>query len=251
MAQKKLNRQSIRMLLLLLSFCVFPVTIQYLSPGPPLMSLKAGVVNLSVLVILSIFVSGIFFRRAFCGWICPGGGCQLVSTPLYNKRFEKKSRDWIRIILIAVWVMMMLGTVVFRSGIPSLDLDHPGAGKFATSQIRYFLPYIPTVLFIFLFVFIFGRRGFCHRGCWIYPILDVGTRLGNLTRAPGLFVRINKSSACNQCGLCTKNCTMSIDVRAYVEEMKRLPDHCVQCGLCVDQCSKGVLSFAFGSNTPK
>jgi polyferredoxin len=246
MATKKINRQSLRKLLLLLSFAAFPISILYLSPGPPLMSLKAGVINLSVIVIIAIFVSGFFFRRAFCGWICPGGGCQLVSGAINNKEFTKKRNDWFRIVLISVWILMMLGTILFRSGIPQLDIDNPGAGKFATSDIRYYLPYIPTVIFMFVFVFIFGRRGFCHRGCWIYPLIAGSTKAGTLIHTPSLHVKIKNGSTCNQCKLCTKNCSMSIDVRTHVLEGKPLPNHCIQCGLCVDQCKNDVLAFTYG-----
>lgn len=85
-----MKRQSVRMLLLLLSFSAFPITIVYLAPAPPIMSLKAGVINLSVITIFTIFISGFIFRRGFCGWICPGGGCQLVSQALNSKRIENQ-----------------------------------------------------------------------------------------------------------------------------------------------------------------
>jgi len=45
------KRQLLRKALLLVSFSAFPITVIYLSPAPPLMSLREEVVNLSVLVI--------------------------------------------------------------------------------------------------------------------------------------------------------------------------------------------------------
>ena len=108
-----MKRQSIRMLLLLFSFSVFPITIIYLAPAPPIMSLKAGVINLSVLTIFTIFLSGFIFRRAFCGWLCPGGGCQLVAQALNNKRIEHQKTNWARVILVSVWVIIMIGVVIF------------------------------------------------------------------------------------------------------------------------------------------
>lgn len=233
------------MILLLISFSAFPVSIIYLSPGPPLMSLKAGVINLSVLVLFSIIISGFFTRRAFCGWICPGGGCQLVATTVNDKRIEKKQRDWIRIILILAWVLLMLSTIIYNAGAPVVDLDHPGAGKFAYSKIRFFLPYIPTVVFMFLFVLIFGRRGFCHRGCWIYLLIASTTKLGSLLRLPSLHMKITAPEACNGCKLCTSKCSMSIDVRKHIMEERPLPNYCIQCGVCADQCKNEVLKLTF------
>ncbi len=246
MGLKKPTRQSLRMLLLLISFSVFPVTILYLSPGPPLMSLKAGVINLSVLVIITIFISGLVLRRAFCGWICPGGGCQLVAGVINNSRLKRKRKDWIRIIIISIWILMMVGTVLFRIETRELNLVHPGAGKYANSNIRYYLPYIPTVLFMVLFVYVFGRRGFCHRGCWIYPLIASSTKLGTLLHSPSLHVKISNPQACNQCNVCSKNCSMSINIKQHVLEENPLPNYCIQCGLCADQCKNKVLEFSFG-----
>ena len=241
-----MKRQSLRMILLLLSFSIFPITVVYMAPAPPIMSLRAGVINLSVLTILAIFLSGFVLRRAFCGWLCPGGGCQLVAQALNNKRVQNLKTNWVRIIIVSVWVFIMIATVVFRDQFPSLDVDHPGAGKFATTNVRYFLPYIPVVVFIFLFIYLFGRRGFCHRGCWIYPLIATSSKLGTLARLPSLYVSIKKSEACKDCKLCTRVCPMSIDVYNHIKGNIKLPNNCIQCGLCIDKCPKEVLAFSFG-----
>jgi polyferredoxin len=140
----------------------------------------------------------------------------------------------------------MILVIVFADQAPKFDVAHPGAGKFATSDIRYFLPYIPTVIFIFLFVFFFGRRGFCHRGCWIYPLIAFSTKVGTMIRTPSLYISMKNIDKCSNCKLCSKNCSMSIDVHKHVQEKKVLPNNCIQCGNCVDKCTKGVLSFSFG-----
>lgn len=241
-----MNRQSLRKLLLLISFSVFPITIVYLAPAPPIMSLKAGVINLSIMTIFTIFLSGFIVRRAFCGWLCPGGGCQLVAQALNNGRLQHQKTNWIRILMVSVWVVIMIATIVLAGQWPALDLGNPGAGKFATSHIRYFLPYIPTVIFIFLFVFLFGRRGFCHKGCWIYPIIASSSKLGALLRTPSLHVTVKEYDHCSNCKLCTKICPMSIDVYDHIQTKTKLPNNCIQCGLCVDACPKRVLAFSFG-----
>jgi polyferredoxin len=234
------------MLILLFSFSLFPITIVYLSPAPPIMGLKAGVINLSVLTIFSVFISGFIFRRAFCGWVCPGNGCQLVAQALNNKRKENQKTNWFRIVLISVWVLIMIATVIFAKQLPKFDLGNPGAGKFATSNIRYFLPYIPVTIFIFLFVYLFGRQGFCRRGCWIYPLIAFSTKLGTITHIPSLYVAVKNSDKCNDCKLCTQICPMSIDIYKHIRTNVKLPNDCIQCGLCIDKCTKDVLSFSFG-----
>jgi polyferredoxin len=241
-----MNRQTLRKLILLISFSVFPITVVYLAPAPPIMSLKEGVVNLSVVVLVSIFISGFFFRRAFCGWLCPGAGCQLVSKSLNAKRIQRKMNNWFRIIIVSVWAIMVVATV-FMGGVSRVELGYPGAGRFATSNIRYFLPYIPVVIFIFVFVLIFGRRGFCHRGCWIYPIVAASTYVGRRLRTPSLHVAIQDQEACLDCKKCDRNCPMSIDVMAVVQNGDTFPNNCIQCGTCIDNCPKNVLKYRFAS----
>ena len=240
------KRQTIRMFILLVSFAVFPITIVYLAPAPPFISLKAGVINISVITITTIFISGFIFRRAFCGWLCPGGGCQLVANPLNNKRLHNQKTNWFRVILVSIWVVMMISTLFIGDHILKFEPGNPGAGKFATSEIRYFLPYIPVVVFMFLFVLMFGKRGFCHKGCWIYPILEFSTWTGKIIHTPSLYIEIINKEDCNDCKICTKNCSMSIDINSFVHTNTRLPNNCIQCGTCVDKCPNDVLKFSFG-----
>lgn len=52
------------------------------------------------------------------------------------------------------------------------------------------------------------------------------------------------SSRCVQCGICTYNCPIEIDVRAYAwrgEAIHR--SECLTCGECVARCPRGVLRF--------
>lgn len=241
-----MKRQAVRKLLLLLSFAAFPITVIYLAPAPPIMSLRQGVINLSVMVIVAIFLSGLVFRRAYCGWICPGGGCQLVSKSLNDARVERKKVNVVRIGMVAVWAIMVIATAVM-SGIGRVDLLFPGGGRFATSTVRYYLPYIPVVVFAFVFVLVFGRRGFCHRGCWIAPIIAASTYVGRRFRIPSLHVAVENASECTACKKCTRSCPMSIDVMSVVNSKVSLPSNCVQCGTCVDTCSVKVFRYRFAS----
>lgn len=49
---------------------------------------------------------------------------------------------------------------------------------------------------------------------------------------------------CVQCGICTFNCPIDIDVRRYVWLGKSVIDsYCLTCGECVKRCPRGVLRF--------
>jgi polyferredoxin len=236
----------VRKLILLVSFAVFPITVVYLAPAPPIMSLRQGLINLSVVVLAGVFLSGLFFRRAFCGWICPGAGCQLVSRALNDRPIDRTMISWFRNVMVVVWAIIVVGSAI-AGGLSRVDLLDPGSGRFATSEIRYFLPYIPVVLFIFVFVLLFGRRGFCHRGCWISPLITASTALGRLARLPALHLAVNSTENCTECRKCSRNCPMSIDVLSVVQTCGTFPNNCVQCGTCIDNCPEQVLEYRFCS----
>jgi heterodisulfide reductase subunit C len=49
---------------------------------------------------------------------------------------------------------------------------------------------------------------------------------------------------CVQCGICSYNCPIGIDVRSHARRGQPIQDsHCLTCGECVKRCPRGVLSF--------
>ncbi len=52
------------------------------------------------------------------------------------------------------------------------------------------------------------------------------------------------SARCVQCGICTYNCPIGIDVRAHVWwDEPVINSECLTCGECVARCPRGVLRF--------
>ncbi|RME98997.1 MAG: 4Fe-4S dicluster domain-containing protein [Chloroflexi bacterium] len=52
------------------------------------------------------------------------------------------------------------------------------------------------------------------------------------------------NTRCVQCGICSYNCPIGIDVRQHAWLGKPVKDsHCLTCGECVARCPRGVLSF--------
>ena len=49
---------------------------------------------------------------------------------------------------------------------------------------------------------------------------------------------------CVQCGICSYNCPIDIDVRAFVWRGESVTNsECLTCGECVARCPRGVLRF--------
>jgi ferredoxin len=55
---------------------------------------------------------------------------------------------------------------------------------------------------------------------------------------------VPEASRCVQCGICSFNCPIGIDVRRYAWTGKTVQDsYCLTCGECVRRCPRGVLRF--------
>jgi ferredoxin len=55
---------------------------------------------------------------------------------------------------------------------------------------------------------------------------------------------VPETSRCVQCGICSYNCPISIDVRRHAWMGEPVKDsHCLTCGECVARCPRGVLRF--------
>jgi ferredoxin len=51
-----------------------------------------------------------------------------------------------------------------------------------------------------------------------------------------------------QCGICSYNCPLGIDVRRHARLGQPIVDrHCLTCGECVARCPRGVLRFETNS----
>jgi NAD-dependent dihydropyrimidine dehydrogenase PreA subunit len=52
------------------------------------------------------------------------------------------------------------------------------------------------------------------------------------------------SASCVQCGICSYNCPINIDVRRHAWLGVPVKDsHCLTCGECINRCPRGVLRF--------
>jgi len=55
---------------------------------------------------------------------------------------------------------------------------------------------------------------------------------------------VPEPARCVQCGICTYNCPIGIDVRAHAWRGESINhSECLTCGECVARCPRGVLQF--------
>jgi len=66
----------------------------------------------------------------------------------------------------------------------------------------------------------------------------------NRLTALSIGLVVTEKELCVQCGICTYNCPIGIDIRKHVWEGTQIYDsNCLTCGECLNRCPRGVLRF--------
>jgi polyferredoxin len=244
MIAKRPWRQRIRRLALLLSLLVFPITLNYFSPYVIIEASRQGIINGSLLNFALMFVLASFFGRLWCAWVCPAAGLQEVLFDVQPKRFRGGWRDAIKWVIWVPWIGL-IGWLALRAGgygrvDPWFMTDR---GISVSESANYIVFY--AVLFLFAVIpLLAGRRAACHTVCWMAPFMILGRKLRNLVGWPALRLRADRAK-CVDCGKCTQQCTMSLDVHALVQAQQMEHAECILCGNCIDGCPQDVIHYAF------
>lgn len=254
MKQKPAHRQRIRRGLLLLSFLLFPITMNYFSPYVIIDGASRGIVNGSLIIFGLMFVSALFVGRAWCGWLCPVGGLAEYSFPIQDRPVNGKKIDWIKWLVWAPWIAIIAWAAISSGGYRAVDffLDTENGISVAGSPDRpilfaYVIYYIVIGLFLLLSLLV-GRRAGCHTICWMAPFMVIGRKIRNLANWPALRLQA-QPNLCRDCKTCTNNCPMSLDVNAMVRANAMEHSECILCGSCVDNCPGKVIRYRYNNNS--
>ena len=71
MTKQLVARQRTRKALLIISFLLFPIIMNYLSPYVIIDGASQGIVNGSLVMFALLFLSSLLLGRLWCGWACP------------------------------------------------------------------------------------------------------------------------------------------------------------------------------------
>ena len=235
-------RQKVRRILLYTSLFLFPLTMNYLSPYVSIDGAFAGVLSGSMLMFGVLFLSGLFFGRAWCGWLCPAGGAAEVAQTVNAKPVNAKRLRIVRYCIFAVWFGVIITGFVLAGGVKGIDPLRLTERYISVDEpFKYIFYYFVLGLF-FVLDLTLGRRGACHGICWMSPFLNAGMLAGRALHLPQMRIQA-KQEACIDCKKCNNKCPMSIDVNAAVKSGSVKSYDCILCGECVDACPKQVLSY--------
>lgn len=240
------NRQSIRKLLLLVSFILYPVTFFILSPDLLLFGASERVVAGDIIFFVLLFVLSFVIGRLFCGWICPAGALQDYCFEIKKKPASNKL-NWIKMMLFIPWIAFFVFLAIFSGGFRHVDFFYKRAFGISIAGATEWTMYFMTVALVVIMAITTGKRGLCHYLCWVSPFMIIGGKIRDLLRIPSLRL-ITKPDLCNSCGLCSRSCPMSLPLDELIKNGEIGHSECTLCSTCVDSCPKGAIKFAFRSS---
>ena len=236
------SRQKIRKGLILFSFFLFPASFYYLSPVLIIQASSKGIINGSFILFFLLFISSLFLGRGYCGWVCPGAGCQEAIFLVRDKNVT--GGDYIKWLIWVPWVSLIAVLAISSGGYKSIDFFYQTTHGLSIGDVQSLIAYY-LVLFslIVLPAFVFGKRSFCHHLCWMAPFMILGRKIRNHFQWTSLQLR-SFSDVCKHCHTCTENCPMSLPVEEMVNQNMMEDKECILCGTCVDGCKEGAIRYS-------
>lgn len=233
-------RQKIRKTILLISLLLFPVTLNFFSPYISIDGAMNGILSGSLILFFIMFLTAVFFGRAWCGWVCPMAGLSEICLGVNEKPVNVRRLRIVRYSIFAVWAGAVAAGFLLAGGIKrAVPLYLTENGISVDMPQKYVIYYGVLALFL-LVTLLVGRRGACHSFCWMAPFLTAGYRVGRLLRLPQLRVTVEREK-CVSCGRCEQVCPMSIPVSRSLSAGCVRSSDCILCGACADRCGKDVL----------
>lgn len=243
MFNNQARRQSLRKGIILVSFLLFPITINYFSPYLIVDSASQGIINGSFISFGLMFLSSLLLGRAWCGWACPAAGLQEACMMVNRKRVDRRANR-IKWAIWIPWVALIIWMVVRAGGYRAVDPFYLTEKYISVTDIYNYVVYYGVVLLVVVLSLTVGRRGFCHTVCWMAPFMILGRKIRNQFRWPSLRLTARPWN-CKDCRTCVEHCPMSLDVNKMVKLEGMNNRECILCGSCVDNCPEKVIRYTF------
>lgn len=239
--------QKIRKSLLLLSFILLPVILNYFSPVLVILASFEGIIGGALVVWIIMFVSSLFIGRAWCSHICPYGGWQMVIDKTIDKKLIKiKWLRGVKYILGILWVGFITYAIYSAAGLSEFNFFYNTEKVVSVDQPASLILYYTILGGLALFSFIFGKRGTCNYFCPMSILNIAGTKVKNFLKIPSLHLE-SDSTSCRGCQRCNKACPMSLDVMSMVQNNNMNTIECILCGECSTACKDDCIKRRFGS----
>lgn len=239
------TRQKIRMVILILSFLLVPVTIFYISPIVLMMGASEGIITGSLILIILLFLISLFAGRIWCGWLCPMGAWQEFWSPVIRRPVTSGWRNLIKYAVFVLWLLAIVASFMAAGGIRGIDPFYGTVGGISVSSFDVLKMVVMIFVVILVVAFIVGKRGFCHLICPIAVIMIAGRAIRN--RLGWSALRLSAAAdACTGCRTCERNCPMGLPVRDMVKRERMEDAECILCARCADSCPEHAIGYSVG-----
>jgi len=241
--------QLFRHLIQLAAFILFPGLFlsAFSAVGSVVSALVNGTFSVSALasqlfIIIAVFPVSILWGRFFCGWLCSFGAMgdliYYISCRINPRRkrqtvpeqAEKYLKSLKYFVLAFIVILQWLLGVSLSSGTSPWNVF----GMLTSRNLSAMAAAVPTIGFVLLVLIIAGsffiERFFCRYLCPLGAIFSI-------ISLPRLFNIRRKESDCigERCALCTKNCSMGLNVH---ETKVVRSGECIDCMNCMSVCPR-------------
>ena len=230
-----------------------PAGIEGWLPIAGLMNLKyflstgeVPLVHPAAMVLLSAFLLGsLFFRKSFCGWLCPVGTLSEYLWKLGRSTFRRNFSlpRWLDVALRSLKYLLL---ALFAYAVGSMPAQALGQflaspyGIVADVKMLNFFRYMgltaASVLAVLVLASVFVQNFWCRYLCPYGALMGLAALLSPL--------RIRRlDTSCIECAKCAKACPAQLPVDTLVQIRSA---ECTGCLECVTACpSEGALELSF------
>lgn len=221
-----------------------PAGVEAFLPISGLVGLKAWIVTGSfdpihpagLVILLAAITVSVFFKRAFCSWICPIGtlseGLAKIGKYLFGRNFLIP--NWLDYLLRSIKYIILFffvwGIFFGMSGADAVAFMHSPYNIVSDIKMLKFMQNLTVVGMTVIGMI--ALLSIIYENFWCRYLCPYGGLLGILSvLSPYRIIRNQKS--CIQCGKCTKSCPN----RIIVEQASHVwSPECTGCLNCVHQC---------------
>ena len=236
------TRQTIRKWILIISFLLLPVTLIYISPIIILLGAAEGIATGSMLLFIANIFLSLVVARLWCGWLCPMGAWQEICSPVMKHTVDDGWRNSVKYLITALWLALLAYLFLGAGGIRTIDPFYATENGLSITSIPTLVVVMVIFAIIFIAAFLMGRRGFCRVLCPVAALMIAGRKIRNLVQWPALGLAAD-ASRCIDCGKCSKECPMGLDVHGMVKNGDMETPECILCASCADICPKSAITY--------
>ena len=209
-----------------------------------------------LLFMVPYFVTGLFFSRGFCGWICPFGGLTEAFTTgkkerwslnMFRKRVITKKgvhyeglKEWVKdtkygLLLALIILSFVIAFPLVCVFCPVLWLE---------SLILFSVILVVVLIFAIVLPFMTKRRWFCVFVC------PIGAMFALLNKISFFRIKMDKKK-CIKCNDCVQECRMYALTPKMVENFKSPNEDCIRCGRCIEVCPEDAMDIYWAGTSKK